>query len=236
MIRLKDYYFELKDRIMRRVWRLSSSCSRINGIVLMYHHVATLPSSGTDTCVCSADEFRLSLEKISSAGYVFVTMDDAMRMIRVADPTPFCVVTFDDVPQDMYYNAYPLLKERAIPFTLFLTVEFVDKDGYLSAGQISEMVAESLCTLGSHSLSHPSLRDSKDSWSEISDSKRILENLFNKPIRYFAYPYGKSGSVSRRVIQQAKKAGYDCAFGTIAANLSMLSSKSLYYLPRIVGK
>ena len=35
---------------------------------------------------------------------------------------------------------------------------------------------------------------------------------------------------------KAEKAGYKCAFGTIDATINDLSSKSLYYLPRIVRK
>ena len=49
-----------------------------------------------------------------------------------------------------------------------------------------------------------------------------------------AYPYGRQSSVSRKIIGQAKKAGYKCAFGTIQAPISRMSSKNIFYLPRVV--
>ena len=74
------------------------------------------------------------------------------------------------------------------------------------------------------------------SFEELKESKEILERLLGHPVDYLAYPFGRQSSISHKVMKQAEKAGYKCAFGTIDATINDLSSKSLYYLPRIVRK
>ena len=51
----------------------------------------------------------------------------------------FYALTIDDVPENFYYNAYPLLKEASIPFTLFVNVSLLNKDGFITKEQLVEM-------------------------------------------------------------------------------------------------
>jgi peptidoglycan/xylan/chitin deacetylase (PgdA/CDA1 family) len=51
---------------------------------------------------------------------------------------------------------------------------------------------------------------------EIFDSKRILEELTEQPVRYLAYP---SGNYNQGTLELVKAAGYEAAFATIPRNL-----------------
>ena len=99
----------------------------------------------------------------------------------------------------------------------------------LTKDQILEMANNPLHTIGSHTVTHPDLTKlsvtSID--SELINSKNYLENITNKPIEYFAYPYGNYNEI---VIENVKKAGYKAAFGIDKINLF---GESNFEIPRI---
>jgi peptidoglycan/xylan/chitin deacetylase (PgdA/CDA1 family) len=57
----------------------------------------------------------------------------------------------------------------------------------------------------SHTLWHPILTTCSDeeSWHEIADSKRVLEDLLEQPVAHFAYPNGDYGEREMAYLQQA---------------------------------
>jgi peptidoglycan/xylan/chitin deacetylase (PgdA/CDA1 family) len=59
----------------------------------------------------------------------------------------------------------------------------------------------------SHALGHPVLTTCSDEecWSEIAESKQVLEDLIEKPVAHFAYP---NGNYSEREMAYLRKAGY----------------------------
>jgi peptidoglycan/xylan/chitin deacetylase (PgdA/CDA1 family) len=83
-----------------------------------------------------------------------------------------------------------------------------------SAAQLREL-ADAGVTIGSHSSSHARLTEVTEMQvaAEVRDSKRQLEDLLGKPVRYFAYPYGL---VNQAVRDAVKQAGYHAACSTRA--------------------
>jgi peptidoglycan/xylan/chitin deacetylase (PgdA/CDA1 family) len=83
----------------------------------------------------------------------------------------------------------------------------------LNAGELQSLAAAGMF-IGAHTLSHPMLsQSSEDScWSEIADSRHGLEQALGQPIWALAYPFGDPASVTRRELEMAKRAGYQCAF------------------------
>ena len=213
---------------------LFSKFSRSYGVALMYHHVTDEDIDTIEACKCKIALFERTLNTAKAEGYRFVQIDEALQYIRDRMKIKFAIVTFDDVPDDVYQNAYPILKKLRIPFTLFMTTDYIDKPGYLTKEQLKEMDSDPLCTIGAHTKSHPMLRKISNSWEEMSESKKILEKILGHPIEYMAYPYGLQSSVSLKVMRQAKEIGYKCAFGTIQTPMSDFSKYFRYYLPRIV--
>jgi len=178
--------------------------------------------------------FEKTLISLHADNRNFVSVDRMLEIIKDRESTPFAVVTFDDVPDNFYTNAYPILRRMQIPFILFITINYIDKPGFLSKNQILELDKDPLCTIGSHTITHPMLRKVRYSKKEIEESKRLLEELLGHSIDYMAYPFGRQSSVSHKIMKQTKEAGYKCAFGTIQAPISDYSSEKLFYLPRIV--
>ena len=77
----------------------------------------------------------------------------------------------------------------------------------MSANQIKELSASPFATIGAHSCYHNDLAriNIADATDELVNSKSFLENITQKNISSFAFPYG---SYNVKVIAAAKKAGY----------------------------
>lgn len=236
MNRISNYYYTLRYKLLKTYWDHCSRNSRVNGIALMYHHITDAHIHINDSCQHRIAEFRNTIVNLKSQGYSFVSIKDALNYIAHKSTTKFALVTFDDVPYNVYENAYPILKELNIPFALFITTSYLDDRNYLDREVLIVLDKDPLCTIGAHTITHPSLRHCKDSYSELLESKKVLENLLGHSIEYMAYPYGRQSSISHRIMKQAKRAGYKCAFGTIQSAISDKSSENLFYLPRIVIK
>lgn len=59
--------------------------------------------------------------------YRFTDLDEAARAVTHGNPAgkPLAAVTFDDGYRDVYEYAFPLLKRKGIPFTVFVITDFV---------------------------------------------------------------------------------------------------------------
>jgi len=74
----------------------------------------------------------------------------------------------------------------------------------LSKSEMLHMKREGI-DFQSHTLLHPILTTCSDeeSWREIADSKRVLEDLLEQPVAHFAYPNGNYGEREMAYLQQA---------------------------------
>lgn len=83
--------------------------------------------------------------KYESEGYVFCSIDEMVRHIEKSMPffkRKYVNVSFDDGFSDVYTNAYPILKEYGIPFTLYLATGFPDKSVNLWWLKLENMIKE----------------------------------------------------------------------------------------------
>jgi len=136
----------------------------------------------------------------------------------------FVVVTFDDGFQSVLDNAVSVLKDRSIPFTLFVLshrfdcypdwikdTDYPDRhEKIMSLIQINS-IDTSLVNIGSHSMTHPELTllSKEDAWNEISESKNQIETIIKREIELFAFP---DGQYSEDLISLARTAGYKRVF------------------------
>ena len=106
--------------------------------------------------------------------------------------------------------------------------QFLDKLAeYLGVSEYFREVKQNLLTwdelgrifkegaiIGSHTVSHPYMPalDKSESFWEINQSKRSLEENLGCSIKYFAYPYGTRGSYNHTLIEIVKETGFYNAF------------------------
>ena len=230
------YYYEFVYRLLRWYWGKFTKNSRLNGIILMYHHISDVKLDELDSCQHTLNQFKNSIIKYQRLGYNFVSIEKALQLVANKSTEKFAVITFDDVPIDAYYLAVPLLESMQIPYAFFITTGFIGKDGFMTEEQLKSLDLSPLCTIGSHTISHDNLRTKKNIYKELFESKKYLQDLLGHNIDYLAYPYGRPSSVSYNVCRLAAKIGYVCAFGTIDTTINDISARKLFYLPRIVSK
>lgn len=200
----------------------------------MFHHVTNDDIEGVpSSCLCTIDEFKKIVTEVKDSVISIDELIDRIERKRYAGRS--IILTFDDVPEDFYHNAYPILKEAKLPFVLYVTYDYIGSSGYLTKSQLQELAADELATIASHTLTHPFLRGGARDFikREIHDSKEKLERLLNIPIHHFAYPYGSAYAVDYKAEREVARSTYRSAAATVAGYINPISAKNIYRLPRI---
>lgn len=155
-------------------------------------------------------------------GVDFIGIDQVGERIRSNKSPYFMCITFDDGYLDTFTKAYPVLKDRQIPFCVYLTRNFYRGEAkphwnpwveMMGEEQVLALASDPLCTIGAHTCSHPHLDQlaEEDQRCEIADSKADLERLIGKTVRHFAYPYG---DYNEKTIQIVHELGFETAVTT----------------------
>ena len=145
--------------------------------------------------------------------YEIISLEKAVAA-ESALPGRAVVLTFDDAYKDVATYAHPMLAAAAIPFTVFQTTSYLGTNPrMLDHADVERMSKDPLVTWGSHGITHKSFTDLDDSEldRELRESKSMLEDILNKPVKYLCYPDGKYDG---RVIARARAAGYKAACST----------------------
>jgi peptidoglycan/xylan/chitin deacetylase (PgdA/CDA1 family) len=137
---------------------------------------------------------------------------------------PTVSITFDDGYADNMRFAVPLLLKYQIPFTYFVATNHglggkpfrhdADAGQPLepnSAAEIRELAAAG-AEIGGHTRSHADLGGKLSEAKlvdEIAGCKRSLEQVIGRPVRYFAFPYGRHENLSAAGFRVAYEAGYE---------------------------
>ena len=162
------------------------------------------------------------MDAFKEMGVDFIGIDQVAERIRSKKSPYFICVTFDDGYLDTYTRAYPVLKERQIPFCVYMTRNFYQGKAkphwnpsveMMGEEQMLEMAADPLCTIGVHTCSHPHLSQlvEEEQRREIADCKADLERLVGRPVRHFAYPYGDYNDITLRIVREL---GFETAVTT----------------------
>jgi len=133
----------------------------------------------------------------------------------------YAAVTFDDGFEDFVEVALPELSRRAIPCTVFVIARALGKAfgpygeprPVMSVRQLCDLPSH-LVTIGSHTLTHPFLPTlcDEDSQCEITESRTQIEQMLNRKVLLFSFPFG---AFNERLAELCRKAGYERAFTTL---------------------
>lgn len=98
-------------------------------------------------------------------------------------------------------------------FANYLTDDCFE-DIMLSWKDVRSLASSSLCTIGSHSMSHSRLSNVPLEFLtyELLTSKSLIEREIGREVSYLSYPFGWKTDVSEQVFSAAKEAGYAAAF------------------------
>ena len=139
------------------------------------------------------------------------------------------LLTIDDGFLSFYKNAWPILKERKIPFILFVSTREVGSSNYMDWDHIKEISKENFVEIGNHSHSHEYLVDEniESIKSDIQNSINIFKKKLGKNSDFFSYPFGEYSTSFKNII---KSFGFKYAFGQHSGVID--ETKNLFELPR----
>lgn len=180
--------------------------------VIMYHRFGEDRYPSTNTTL---EQFEAHLDELTTGGYTIMPLIDITRAVLEGKSLPdrTVAITIDDAFLSVYKEAFPRLKERGLPFTVFIATSAIDRDlkGYASWDQLREMQAAGVY-FGSQSHTHPHMHQISlnEARQEIETSNnRFIEEMGFKP-QLFAYPYGEYTPAIRDL---ARDMGFLAAFG-----------------------
>lgn len=199
-----------------------------SAVVLMYHRFG---ESGIPSTNIRSEQFSRHLEKLEKGGYRVAPLEEIVAAIKAGRPIPpkTVAITVDDAYASALTVAWPMLKARGWPMTIFVATAPVDHGthGYLTWDQLREMAKEGV-TIGAHSETHPHMAKlpADEAAAEIARSNARFQAELGFVPKLFAYPYGEA---SADTIAAARKA-YDAAFGQHSGVAD--ASDDPYFLPR----
>jgi peptidoglycan/xylan/chitin deacetylase (PgdA/CDA1 family) len=176
--------------------------------VLLYHHVvAGEPESPWEV---SASALAADLDAVVRAGCAVLTASALADEVAAGRGRGVCALTFDDGRATFLDLVVPLLVERGLPATVYVTTGRLDQAGRLSGANLVDLRAARV-EIGAHTVLHRDLDLLPDAMirCELQVSRDHLGELLGAPPRTFAYPYG---SYDGRVRDLVSDAGYTSGY------------------------
>ncbi len=102
----------------------------------------------------------------------------------------------------------------------------------LTPDECLELAEAESVTIGAHTVDHVRLRGraGEDQLRTITDSKKELEQLLNREVSHFAYPFGRFGDFDDGSVDAVRLAGFETACTTLPGTTTALTDRHL--LPR----
>ena len=205
-----------------RNWRVQHDgrLGNVPMVALFYHRVA---EEMHDSWTITNDLFEAQIDWLAER-FEFISLRQIQRrMERNCNDRPAVAITFDDGYADNFERALPLLLDRGIPFTYFVTLHNIQTGEMFSHDKKAGSDAmpnsmDQICTLaalgvdiGHHGRNHVDfahIEDPDQLYDEIVTSRKELEDIIEKKVDYLAFPYGMYGNLCIEGFNLAIEAGY----------------------------
>jgi peptidoglycan/xylan/chitin deacetylase (PgdA/CDA1 family) len=196
--------------------------------ILLYHSVSDDPPGWIAPFTVSPATFAAHLDMVVASGRVPLTVSQyADRRHEGTLPERPVLITVDDGFADFASNALPILAERNLPSTLYVTTGALadrHRDSVLPAAAMLRSpdlpgLEAAGVEIGAHSHTHRQLDllPAGAVADDLSLNRDVLADTLGHPIRSFAYPHGYWRPQVRRVVSNA---GFDSACGVAEAHSS----------------
>ena len=200
--------------------------SNDNGTLsLMYHRFNENKYPSTNI---QMDIFEKQMEIIKEQDYEFYDPKNFVKEFEKIKENKKILITIDDAFKSFYTEAWPFLKEKKIPFILFVSTEPIGKYGYMNWNEIKEIDNSEFGYIGHHSHTHEYLIDMSDKEFEndIETATKIFKNQLGYVPNIFSYPFGEYSLYMKKYISKNFKIAFGQHSGIIDVN------KDKFELPR----
>ncbi len=200
--------------------------------ILMYHKVGPRPSRvRLKGMYVEPRLFRRQMRELGAAGFTSALPDSVLTQPQSTPPK--IVLTFDDGYRNVLEHALEPMREARLTAIQFLIPDLIGQRNEWDVAQGEapeplmnrEEIGRWLAAghdIGAHTCTHPfltriPLQQARD---EIIASRRKLEDLFQRQVVHFCYPFGDWNEAVRDIVAEA---GFQTAV-TTASGLNSLES------------
>jgi peptidoglycan/xylan/chitin deacetylase (PgdA/CDA1 family) len=210
--------------------------------ILVYHIVGDVPADARFPCnYVRPDQFEAQLRLLRCAGFDSISFGEYLnyRAGRGSLPARPIIITFDDGHRASLDVAAPLLERFGFNATVFVVTELLGQtnawdtderqEPLLSPGEIRTWADRGI-QFESHTATHCRLpvQSSDTLLRELTDSRRSLESILDRPVSVISYPWG---DCNEETLHFAKEAGYEA--GVIVRRRTNFDHTPLLELRRI---
>lgn len=213
--------YRLASWPMRQVYlnRLRKS-GNVPVLIVFYHRV---DNTNLNPWTITEEAFQEQIDWYEK-NFDLVDLEECQRRIlRGQNDRPTLSITFDDGYADNSTFALPMLISRGIPVTYFVTTRHtttgdpfphdVERGIPLTPNSVDSLIAlaKAGVEIGGHTRNHSDLgkvQDADELFDEVIEASRELERLIDKPIRYFACPFGLHENLNADAFQLLKQHGF----------------------------
>lgn len=176
-----------------------------HAVVFMYHRFGDARYPSTNVTL---DDFDAQLNWLAVHHYQVWALPKIVDYLEAGRSIPDHVVaiTIDDAYQTVYEYAYPRLKARGWPFTVFVETDAVDQrlPDFMTWDELREMQQHG-ANFGDHTMDHAHLPFRKKRETDLAWADRVRKDILgaqarlqaelgsstNSNPKLFAYPYGE---------------------------------------------
>ena len=176
-----------------------------HAVVFMYHRFGDARYPSTNVTL---SDFDAQLNWLGAHHYQVWPLPKIVDYLKAgrAIPDHVVAITIDDAYQTVYEYAYPRLKARGWPFTVFVETNAVDErlPDFMTWDELREM-AKHGANYGNHTLDHAHLPFRKKGETDLAWADRVRKDILGAQARLqaelgpatngspklFAYPYGE---------------------------------------------
>lgn len=221
--------------------------------ILTYHRIAERKLASRDVRVTepsinvSPKQFYRQLSGLKQQGFLFCRLADllAERQRISSSASQDCLpkerliaITFDDIYDNVFHNAWPVLQELEIPATVFVSTAFPDStepfpfDHWartfhgdvpvadwrpIQERHLEQMLSSDLIDLGAHTHTHQDFRDRPEEFAvDLQKGIDELSTRYGLQEMPFAFPYGvpRLGFANRNLMHHVINSRLTCGLTT----------------------
>ncbi len=229
---LSEYSMEFTQRLIQgyyystlpyRKWNRSRAegAGRAPIVMLFYHRVADIHENPWSI---SCQSFERQMDSLQRHCEVISLAEAQSRIVAGRNDRLAACVTFDDGYADNCDFAIPLLLDRGLPFTYFVSLSFVVRqepfphdvaNGQPLAPNTMDQILDLSkrgVDIGAHTRTHIDLggvdpADEDLIFDEVVASRNELADQIECDVPYFAFPYGQHRHLNDRVFSIARENG-----------------------------
>ena len=200
--------------------------TKVGVTTLMYHRFDEDKYPSTNI---KKEIFLEHLNIANSLGIEFINLKKFEEIMKSNIDKNYLLLTIDDAFGSFYKNAWPVLKEKKIPFILFVSTREVGNFGYMTWDQIKKVEKYSFVTIGNHSHTHEYLIDlnNDEIKSDLERSIKIFKEKIGYSPKIFSYPFGEYSTDFKKIVFDLN---FNYAFGQHSGVIDR--TKDFLELPR----